>query len=237
MTTDNSKCFRAKAVSKRLFRRRGLPPILVIMVIGEDGLHVDLESFRSEEKAYTVYRKIQENRTYLIRYWGSMLKPDPQFSSSDVRTTAWYIEDLDNGIELDSYVKCSTNLQNTINVLKTKAANILAMYKSHEEGPGKNFFKGEYKIQGYHVYLIDESGKDFRVLVWHLKAALKGSKFPLFRCNCGDVMLIPGVRPSFVPPGSQKPYTLTSLWPPVIDSKCVEPRRIVDLKKKFRRSG
>lgn len=237
MTTDNSDCFPARAVTKRLFWRRGAPPILVVMVIREDGLHIDLESFRSDQKAYTVYRKIQENRAYSIRYWGPMRQPDPQYSTSDARITAWRIEDIDNGIELDSYFKCSTNLQNTINVLKTKTASILAMYKSHEEGPGKNFFRGEYKIQGYYVHLMDESGREFRVLVWHPKAALKGSKFPLFRCNYGDIMLIPCVRSSFLPPGSQSPYTLTSLWPPVLDSKCVEPRRITDLKKKFRRSG
>lgn len=237
MTSDAPKVwvFIGKLVAKRMFFRRGLPPILVVVFINEDGQLIDLLCFSSESKSYTVFRKVQENRCYKVRIWGQLKKPDPKYSSSSLETKSWYIDEEINGERgFGRFVDCTTNLQNTIEILKTRTANVLAVYKGHEEGPGKNFYKGEFKVQGYFVNLVDESGQDFNVLVWHTKATMKGSKFPLFRCKTGDTMLIPCARSSYLPPGSQRPYTLTSLYPPVIDSQCVESKRIIHLKRRFR---
>lgn len=239
MTTDNSKVwiFNGKLVAKRMFFRRGSPPILAIIFIDENGRQIDLLSFRSGSKSYTVYSKFHENRSCSVRVWGQLKKPDQKYSSSSLEARSWYIDGLDEDVKLDKFLMCSTNLQSTIEILKTETANILATYRSHEEGPGIHFYRGEFRVQGYFVNLVDESGQDFRVLVWQTKAVMKDSKFPLFKCKSGDTVLIPCVRSSYLPPGSQRPYTLTSLYPPVIDSKCVESKRIIDLKRKFRRVG
>lgn len=236
---DNWK-IRGKITHKRIFVHRNTEirrthHLLTITLMDSSGETIELKSWNIN-KVYCVYRKVRVNQCYEVSGHGVLDTPNQTYSTSKYQVhSRWWIEPIDRDLELERFLKCVSNLKKIVNSLKQGPLDVLGVFVGMTEGPAKYYIQGKPAVKGYFVTLADDSNCLFNVLVWHTTRIDK-SKFPLFSTKKGDTILIPAARISYPPadlPKSEQLQTLTTICSPVVDSECVKPSRISDLKRRF----
>lgn len=187
------------------------------------GCNFDLCTW-SPLKAICVYKKLVINTVYKISnvYESQCKEPDRKYSSSKFQITSghWWVEPLPNYRRTGKTLFCYANLDKAKKALeKGRPVDMVAKFIScSTRGPtsGKT-------IEGRFAKFIDDVGNLFSVLVWHNIKIDKPSKYQLFNCQGGDIVLIPQMR--FSDKSDNK--DLTTLFPPVLGSDCL-PRRVLE---------
>lgn len=223
----------AKLVDKLIFTKRGetgLHFLLVLIYIDTNGNLYELKTWR-QLKAHCVYRKVHIDESYLIVGVSTWRTPDRIYSNAKSETfTAWRIDPLGCELSLNKYLNCCTSIQKALKPLnQEKPVNVVGSFLCITQGPGKHYVRGKFAIQGYYVTLADDQARSYRVLVWHTVRVEK-SKFSLFGCQTGDIVLILYARKGNSDYGNQKNtnnnrsvLTLTSVQPPVVNSTSIAP--------------
>lgn len=228
-----------KLVSKKLFskwspRSNRQITVMTLTLLDEAGDLIDFETW-NRRKAYCVYRKVHEDNCYFVNGKGEFIEPNKQYSTSKYLTKRWQLIEPDEDVSIKKYLRCSTVLQNTINnkVENNEADNIVGVYLGTVKG------RDTRAVRGYYAKLGDEKGRVYYVLLWHAPRLDKASKFALFNCEVGDTVLVQNARKSYPPidPSVPKLYTLTSLNPPILNSECVQRKRIHDLQTGFKNNS
>lgn len=241
---DDEWSFKAKMICKRIYhgpstkrKHNKTHLILTLVLIDADGQTIELKSW-NREKIFCVYRKVNEDISYQITGSGELTTPDSDYSNSDYETYSWWIDEIED-IRLRKYLTCSSDVQKVAKSLKQgNRDNVLGVYTGDTyPGPKIHYIPAldKYAVEGHFFRLQDESGQDFYVLVWH-STRIDKSKFALFHCEAGDTILVNSVRkgyPSPDLPDGDKLLTLTSIYPPVVESECISNRRKRDLKHKY----
>lgn len=237
----------AKLVSKLIFvkRRDGSAKIGLILVFiditgqpFEIKIWRDLGGYERLKKIFTVYRKVNENDCYEIQSKTSghhFRSPNVEFSTSKLEYTRWWWIEPINSLKLNRYLDCSTNIQSSLSDLRQqKPVNLLGSFVSLKKGPITHVVRGRPSIQGYFVTLTDDRGETFVALVWH-SVRIDRNRFSLFHCDKGEPVLLFSARLGHPLPGSSKDLiSVTTTYQPVVNSKCVSPKRINALKDSTR---
>lgn len=231
---------RGKLVHKRVFvhkdpETRRTYHLLTLTLMDRSGATAEFKSW-SISKAYCVYRKVRINQSYEVSGQGQFESTNQTYSTSKYQVNnSWWIEPTEDEIKPEKFLNAATNFKRIINGLKQGPVNIVGVFYEMIEGPAKHYINGKPAVQGYFITLADDSNCLFSVLVWHTTRIDK-SKFALFNCRKGDTLLIPASRLSYPYANlskNERLQTLTTICSPVVDSGCVEPGRISDLKRRF----
>lgn len=231
----------ARLVDKLIFTKRGEDGphfLLVLIYIDANGQLYEVKTWR-QLKAHCVYRKVHIDESYSLVGVSTWRPPDKNYSTAKSETfTAWRVDPLGYELSLNKYLSCFTSIQKALKLLnQQKPVNILGSFLSITQGPGKHYVRGKFAIQGYYVTLVDELARSFRVLVWHTVRVEK-SKFSLFGCHQGDIVLILYARQGNGQyqkntNNNRNILTLTSVQPPVVNPSCVSPDSCAALHDSF----
>lgn len=239
---DNWK-IQGKCVHRRIFVHRDPETrrpqhLLTITLMDISGETVELKSWNIT-KVYCVYRKTKVNQSYEVTGHKGFDTPNKTYSTSEYQingNSRWWIEPLVDDIEPERFLKCMSNFKRILIALEAGPVNVIGVFVRMAEGPAKHYIQEKPAVQGYFVTMADDLNNLFNVLVWHT-VRIDKSKFALFNCKTGDTLLIPAARlsyPSTSLPKNEQLQTLTTISSPVVDSECVKPSRLNDLKRKFR---
>lgn len=231
---NRSWSLEARLVDKLIFTKRGQTGthfLLVLIYIDKEGQLYELKTWR-QLKAHCVYRKVHLDESYSIVGVSTWRPPDKNYSTAKCVTfTAWRIDPLGHELSLSKHLNCYTSIQKASKLMcQDRPVNVAGSFLSIKQGPGKHYYgDGKFAIQGYYVTLVDDRARSFRALVWHTVRVEK-SKFSLFGCQPGDVVLILYARKGNGDYGTQRNandsqslYTVTSVQPPVVNSTSIAP--------------
>lgn len=225
----------AKLASKLVFVKRderSFKMALILVFIDCEGQQFEIKTWSTRDvdrraKIFTVYRKVHVNECYeissrtLAQFFRS---PNVKFSTSKLEfSRGWWLDPIEP-LRINRYMDCSTNIQNSLTAMQHRPVNLLGSFVKYKKGPPTNL------VQGYFVALSDDEGRMFAALVWHA-IRIDKNKFPLFHAERGDTVLIIAARPGNSVPEWDMPV-VTTVYQPVVNSKCVSPKRINALKHK-----
>lgn len=214
-----------KLASKRIFFHKvkggAVLRLLILVFVDKQGEIIEVKSW-GIKKAYCVYRKVDENATYLISGSSTITKPNQQYSTAKYEVSGnWWVE-LTDPMSLARFMKSSSNLQQIIKLTKQgKPVNLHGTYVEHSIGPGTLYFNGKPSVQGYFVKMLDDHSNAFVALVWHT-TRLDKSNFPLFKCQPGDSILIYSARESNCDnSGYEDLFAVTTTYQLARNSECI----------------
>lgn len=227
-----------KLIDKQIFtirKRDGTRVLLILFCADQDGDCVELKSW-SDKKVYTVYRKFDIDDSLKVSGSGNLQPPNPNYSMAKSEVySSWYAEPINN-FQPRKFIPCISNIERYFNLNK-KLASVVGTFHEFIKGPAR-LSGTRITVQGYYVKLVDDSGNLYQVLVWHTKR-IERSKFPLFHSKPGDIILIPYAREQekwFREQQYQNGvdlYTLTSTYPPVVNSECIQFKHVHALESAY----
>lgn len=228
-----------KLVCKHIFKKykdddsRRKTTILNLLMLTEAGELIEVKSY-NERVAYTVYRKVQQDESYVVRYQTCELrKANSEYSCATLEIPRrWWIEpcqDITPKKSIPSTVELSKAIDMTSGD-SPRPVTLVGVFRAIKIGPYVGPVINEKPlVQGYFVYLNDLNGRQYNVLVWRLVRVDRRKDFRILDAQEGDIILIPACRASS--PGEKKKISFTTCYPPLVNSDCVSHRRVSDLKQ------
>lgn len=220
-------------VCKRLFKGREAD-LLTVVLADEDGSLIETKTWKSR-KAHAVYRKFQENQVVLVECpMYSIREPeDLNFSNAEFETYHWSLFHYQPfEFNVRSYFYCFTDIDEFHNNNRT-AKMLAGLLVSKGRGPCKFGRSGEVLARGYFIKLKDANARIYRALVWEglTDDDHPQYKFPLDSCRIGCCILLPFAREQRETYRAANPslYTVTSSYPPVVNSACISSDVYEDL--------
>lgn len=223
---------RGKLVTHQIFstRKNGtISHLLILLLADEEGDVIEIKNW-SEKKSFTVYRKFKPNQPLLVSGTSYFKEPNRNFSMAKCETYSRWWADRVEDFRLNNYIHCISNIDQYYNKAK-KPASVVGVLEQFFKGPVKKAPGGKITTQGYYVMLTDDAGHLYQVLVW--QAMCTGRRFSLTQAILGSsIVLIPYAREQEERYRALNPdtYILTSTYPPVVDSECVNPKIVRSLK-------
>lgn len=215
-----------RIVCRHIFFSSNGSKLLTELIVDADGNAFELKTW-SETKAFTVYRKFGEDEVVQCTSVGAITMPDRDFSGAKGQHHGqWY---LDDGayFKFKNYFNCFSNLEKYQQASKRPASIAGVFISLSDSGP---YARG---VQGRYLKLMDEDGRIFQVLVWIPN--FDYNKQPIINCeeDSGRIVLIPYAREQ-EKEYKTRTYTLTTTYPPVVDSECINPKVKDNLKYAWR---
>jgi hypothetical protein len=201
--------------------------ILTVVLIDSDGKTFEAKS-RSPDKAYYVYFNFDEDQNVLLECKpDSFTQVNQEFSQAKCETwqTNWTFCPLKYEIQLKNFFPVLYDIEQFHSSSKP-VRSIVATFVKMGGGPIKYGSNGTIIARGHFVKFRDARNLLFNALVW--ENAKKNFVFPLYDCDEGDYVLLPYAREQSEEYRSSKIYTVTTLYPPVVQSRCINKSKAAE---------
>lgn len=217
-----------KIVCIHLFRSN--QSILVnVVLIDKEGLTLEAKSW-STNKAYYVYFNFKENQHVMLRCKPNFFrKTDDKYSSSDFETNqrGWTLAACKQTFQPKKPIPAFYDID-AFHASPSSAKSIVGIFVEMGGGPLKWGPNGRLMARGHYTKFRDSKNRLYQALVW--ENPNRKFAFPLSDCKPGDPVLLPYARTQDQRYRHSKLYTITTVYPPIVESKCLSKPKVAQLK-------
>lgn len=188
----------------------------------------------------SIYLRFQEGDLVIIKCCNREIKPvrASRWTRATREVFIWQMSHAHPGFALypSAGLKCFKDIVSFYSS-RDKPQHITGLLLEYKKGVTKKDPLGKPLVQCYIAKLVDINGRAFQVITWN-NIDYEGETTPFDHCYPDDVVLIINAREAPQEMYSQTGYyTLTTLYPPVVNSKCIDNSHRDDLLERRRILG